>query len=363
MLRNTRRAFLAQALALPLVAQELRRPPEHTLTVIEGGPRERGRAYGAKFKDEIQLFLDREIYGAFTKKAPTREEVLRYGGACAKAIRAYSPEIIEEMEGMAEGSGLSLEALTVSNLHEEFWHRGVLPKVPHCTAIAAGPPETSDGRVYVGQTWDWMPSVYGMSRMLLWKRPDGPSVLSYAYPGLWAGAGLNSAGIAHAWTSAGSGPGPAIGVPSYVLIAQLLYQKTLKDVEEEAKRAGHAGWFTFVMADAEGTLLNLEGKPGAPLAVERAKGTMVRVGYGSKELGTSKHARVKNVEGLLAAAKGKVDRDVLNRCFADHGGEGRERVCCHPNTIDVMLYDCTAKEAHLSRGPACEPRWTTFRFT
>ena len=74
------------------------------------------------------------------------------------------------------------------------------------------------------------------------------------------------------------------------------------------------------------------------------------------------HGRVKNVNGLLAAAKGKVDRDVLGRCFADHGGEGRERVCCHPTTIDVMLYDCKAKEAHLARGPACDARWTTFRF-
>ncbi|HEX7899758.1 MAG TPA: C45 family peptidase [Planctomycetota bacterium] len=363
MMRHTRRAFLAQAIALPLVAQELKRPPAHTLTVIEGTPRERGRKYGSTFKDEIQLFLDREIYAAFTKKAPTREEVLRYGAACAKAIRAYSPEIIEEMEGMAEGAGLSLEALTVSNLHEELYHKGVLPQTPHCTAIAAGPPETTDGHTYVGQTWDWMPSVYGMSRMLHWKRTEGPSVLSYAYPGLWAGAGLNSAGIGHAWTSAGFGlgAGPAIGIPSYVLIAQLLYQKTLKDVVEEARRAGHAGWFTFVMANGEGNLLNLEGKPGA-LAVEWGRGTMVRVGYGSKELSTSLHGRVKSVNGRLAASKGKVDRDVLGRCFADHGGDGRERVCCHPSTIDVMLYDCAAKEAHLSRGPACDARWTTFKF-
>ena len=125
-------------------------------------------------------------------------------------------EVIDEMEGMAEGSGLRLEEHVLITLHEELWHRGVIPSAEHCTAVAVGPPATSDGNTYVGESWDWFTPLYGKSQMLLWKRADGPSVLCYSYPGLWTGAGMNSAGIALCWTSAFDKTiaGPAIGVPS-----------------------------------------------------------------------------------------------------------------------------------------------------
>src|SRR5437763_16050698 len=111
--------------------------------------------------------------------------MLRYAGQCDKEVRSFSPIIHDELEGMAEGSGLRFEELVLITLHEEFWHKGVLPKVEHCTAVAVGPPDTQDGNTYVGQTWDWMQSVFGLSSVLLWKRPEGPSLLTYAYPGLW----------------------------------------------------------------------------------------------------------------------------------------------------------------------------------
>ena len=172
-----------------------------------------------------------------------------------KEITAYSPEIAEELAGMAEAAGIRLEEAVLITLHEELYHRGVLPVAGHCTAVAAGPPHTSDGDTYVAMTWDWMPSVFGQSSMVLWRRNEGPTVLGYAYPGLWVGAGLNSAGIALCWTSASlgeniDGGGPRVGIPAYVLIAHLLYQDTLDKVVAEAQRAKPAGWFTFVLADA-----------------------------------------------------------------------------------------------------------------
>jgi isopenicillin-N N-acyltransferase-like protein len=350
-------------------AAELPAPAPHSLTVISGTPRERGRHYGRAFKDGIRRFLEREIYDAFTKTAPTRTDVLRYAEACAREVRSYSPEVLEELEGMAEGSGLSLEETVLITLHEELWHKGVLPEVHKCTALAVGPPDTADGRTYVAQTWDWMPSVFGLSELLLWKRSEGPSVLAYAYPGLWAGAGVNSRGIALCWTS-GDGRGirgPRAGIPSYVLIAQMLYQKTLEDAVAEAKRARHAGWFTFVLADGEGRIANVEGTP-EELAVEYGRGHMTRVLLGSRKLTRTPdgqpvkfHPRCARMQGLLGAARGSIDRAKLKGFLSDHA-DGNERVCLHPSTLDGMIYDCTRREAHLTRGPVCEGRWKSFNF-
>jgi hypothetical protein len=106
-------------------AGEPPRAPDHTLTVIRGTPRERGRQYGRSFQGPIAAFLDREIYGAFARpKATTKEAMLRYADHCGRAIRKFSPTIGDELEGMAEGSGRRIEEIVLITLHEELCHRG-----------------------------------------------------------------------------------------------------------------------------------------------------------------------------------------------------------------------------------------------
>jgi hypothetical protein len=340
--------------------------PTFTKTIIDGKPRERGRRYGKEFSDGIRAFLDQEIWKPFIGKPATREEMVRYAAACGLEIKKFSPIIHEELEGMAEGSGLGMEELVLVTLHEELYHKAPLPKLPHCTAVAAGPPVTAGGGI-VGQTWDWMESVFGLSSVLHWKRSEGPSLLAYAFPGLWAGAGLNSAGLALCWTSAAlgeKGQGARVGIPSYVLLTHLLYQETLDAAEVEAKRGINAGWFTFVMGDAKGNLLNIEASP-KEVATERPKGAVSRVGFGSRKMtGTAEgqtvklHARCEKVNELMAGASGKVDRSMLQAWFADPKGG----IAVGKGTIDLMVFDTTAREAYLSRGPSYGVHWQKFGF-
>src|SRR5262245_60692296 len=220
-----RREFLRQAgyaaAGLTLIgnraaaAEKPGAPDIHTLTVISGKPRERGRLYGKQFRDGIHAFLDNEIYAGFDRKPNPKDEMLRFAAACGKEVKSYAPLIHDEMEGIAEGSGLKLEEVVLISNHEELWHRGVIKAADHCTVFGAAPPDTADGDTFVCQTWDWMGSVFGKSRMLHWKRPEGPSLLAYSYPGLWVGAGLNSSGIALCWHTGGKGgvTSPRVGIP------------------------------------------------------------------------------------------------------------------------------------------------------
>jgi hypothetical protein len=333
--------------------------------VIAGGPRERGRRYGRRFGDAIREFLDREIYRAFGGSVAAREELLRYAAACFRVIRAECPVIADELEGMAEATGLRLEEHVLITLHEELYHRGVLPPVSHCTAVAVGPPE-APGRTFVGQTWDWMESVAGMSSVLEWRRDDGPSLLAYAFPGLWAGAGMNSAGLALCWTSADLGKPkqvPRVGLPAYVILAHLLHQPTLDAVIEAAERDRHAGWFTFVMADGTGRLLNIEGSP-AGIVCEEATGRLVRVGFGTRRMtatadgrDTRRHPRCATMDALLDRTRGHTDLAALQANF----GDPARGICVGRATIDMMVFDTTARVAHLSRGPEYGVTWRKYR--
>ena len=170
---------VGRALAAAPEAEELPVAPDHALTVFSGKPRERGRRYGKLFAEAISRFVEQEIFKKFVTPKTSRDDLLRYAGQCFREVNAFSPEVAEELGGIAEGAGLRLEEVVLLTLHEEVYHRGDLPAVAHCTAMAAGPPDTRDGNAYVGQSWDWMKSAFGLSSMSLWKRTEGPSVLAY----------------------------------------------------------------------------------------------------------------------------------------------------------------------------------------
>jgi hypothetical protein len=336
-------------------------------TVIEGSANKRGHAYGVQFRDAIRDFLDHEIYAAFVGKPATKEEMLRYAAECGAVVRDECPMIAEEFQGIADGAGLTFAEVMLINLHEELYHRTALPGHGHCTAVAVAGSDAGNGHTYVGQTWDWMQSVAGKSRIVEWRREDGASVLAYGFPGMPMGAGVNSEGIALCWTSARLGnqsERPRVGIPSYVLIAHLLAQEDIESVIREAKKNKHAGWFTFVMADGEGRLLNIEGSP-EKVAVERPKERLVRVDYGSSEMAAKKpdgrvslNARCELMYGLLGKSQGTNHLGQLQTYFADP----THRINVGQGTIDMMVFDTTARAAYVSRGSSFKLSWRKFEF-
>jgi hypothetical protein len=130
------------------------------------------------------------------------------------------------------------------------------------------------------------------------------------------------------------------------------------------RRAQHAGWFGFVLADGTGQLVSVEATP-RQLVVERGRGHFARVYYCTREMtGTPAgqpvkvHPQCRRMLDLLAGAKGNLDRPTLQGFFGDH----QSTICKHYSTLDSMLFDCTQRVAHVSRGPGCSSRWKTFGF-
>jgi hypothetical protein len=143
-----------------------------------------------------------------------------------------------------------------------------------------------------------------------------------------------------------------------MLIAHLLAQKNLDAVVREARRDRHAGWFTFVLADSQGRLVNIEGSPKR-VVVEEADGRLARVLFGSREMAGGKlHARCQLMYDLLKGTQGKNDLARLQDYFADP----KHKINMGKATIDMMVFDTTARKAHLSRGTSYQLAWREFAF-
>jgi hypothetical protein len=344
-------------------------------TVIQGNAHERGIAYGKQFRSEINDFLNTQIYATFVRSF-SKDDMLAYANECGRVVREVDPMIADEIAGLAEGAEIEFNEAILLQLHEELYHRNQLPvKHGHCTAVGVSPSDSGDNHAYVGQTWDWMTSVAGKSFVTEWQR-DGMSVISYGYGGLPFGAGMNSNGIALCWTSAAlsnRGHRPRVGMPSYALIAHLLNQKDIESVISEAKRITSAGWFTFVVNDADGNIVNIEGSP-AGMEVERSSKFMVRADYRSKNKQTEMAtllpkwkpaARCAVFDHLLTQTAGRNNKDQIQQYLQDpkfgiaSAGIPRKRNV----SIDVMLFDTTAKKAFFTRGPDYGIEWREFGFS
>jgi hypothetical protein len=368
-------AIASQATAETVDAQKSEvKPPFSPAFVVSGTARERGVAYGKHFKDGIRAFLEQEIYAALVGKPATKEEMLKFAAACGKVTREVCPMVAEEIEGIAEGAGMTYDEIILIHAHEEIYHRSKLPEAKHghCTAVAVSPTDSGDGHTYVGQTWDWMTRLAGVSSVIEWRRNEAPSVLAYGYPGMPIGAGLNSEGIALCWTSGGLAKvgkmSPRIGVPAYALITHLLAQKDIESGIREAQRDKHAGWFTFVMADAQGNLVNIEGSPDG-VEIQRSTSHIGRADYGTPKMIVAKpgqprkmHARCEQMNKLLQQTAGKNDRKMLERYFTEQEHGILAWKSPTNKSIDVMIFDTTERKAYFSRGPHYGLEWREFGF-
>jgi hypothetical protein len=240
--------------------------PKHELKVIElsGSSYNIGYQYGEKCKEHIARFIKQEFYSpppseGFSQRSNTdsKEDMLKGIKKFIPYVESYSPETAEEAHGIADGSGLKYEEIMLLELHEErmffskfgrerLWH--------HCKNFGATGNATVDGECYVGQNWDSSLENYwdgAMPILLKKKTKSGPNVLAYAYPGLSAAAGINSAGVAISWNST-LRVELKVGVPTYVLVAEMLRQKSTGEVLEFIAKVPRAGCFKFTVGDRFG---------------------------------------------------------------------------------------------------------------
>jgi len=306
---------------------------------FSGEPYERGYSYGETCREKISRFLKESFYDAFmlgkTSEA-SKEQMLKFAKRYTPYIEDYSPEIYEQMKGIAYGSGKTLEEITLIFLHEESSILGEKELMRHCTVIAATGPATISGETYISQTWDESYEDFweGDKPILLYeKRKSGPDILAWAYPGLLANAGMNSEGLSITWTSTPRAP-YEIGVPTYVIIAEILKRKSIDEALAAIINAKRAGSFKLTLADRNGEIYIVEATPRHHHII------YVDDFYGyhgdfessdiRKEIPPHKVdvpifvVPANRVRKLLRMAHGKLDMNVIRNILCD------QYICCHP---------------------------------
>ena len=340
---------------------------------LTGGPHDRGFIYGEACKDLIARMIDEQFYQEFSGRL-TRDQLLKHARKYVPFIESYSPETADELKGMAEGSGRLHEEIVMINALEE---RDAFSNA-HCTTFAATGKATKDGETYEGQSWDGIESEWWEGEMgLLFRvrRKLGPDILNYTNPGILSCAGLNSSGIGVNWNTVPQ-KNPTIGVPSYLIVAEILRQKTVGEALDAVRRADRAGYFNFIITD-DTELYDIEATP-TDLDISYSTDYIGRANHFVSEkfrdsenvdVSTGSIIRHNRMNRLLKENSGKIDLQTCMNILRDHVNYPSS-ICCHPGedpnpkqrglTLDAWISIPSKKEIWVAHGSPCKNEFVKY---
>ena len=306
------------------------------VVAVAGGPRERGRAYGAGARDRIHGSL--ELYEeVFRHAAGMRwREVVDRAGAFAGAIDAYDVRLLPELEGIAEGAAVEAEDILALNLRTEVMF-GMA--AGGCTGVCAPTDGGEDAHVLLAQNWDWKPGARATCVLLVASPHDAAPFATFVEAGLLAKVGVNGAGVgvaANALTS--SLDRGEVGVPFHAILRRVLTSSSFDEAVDAVASPVRASSANYLIASRDGRAADLEAAPGGRDAVTRFDGD--RLAHANHFLATpgGDGARGKDLE-RLGPSSSSVARQAAAEAVASPAGR----------TIDELL---TALADH--DAPVCQ---------
>src|ERR1700730_14825817 len=148
-----RRSFLSVA-GTGLLAAAPRRvavPPEYPLYRAAGSHRELGRHHGEQAAEKIKTHLDRIAAADRVSRDKLRDRALAF----RPLFENYCPHLLEEMQGLGEGAGISLAEALAVNVRGELNHAAR----EGCTTYVIGGAGASKLQILAGQNSDMDPGI------------------------------------------------------------------------------------------------------------------------------------------------------------------------------------------------------------
>ncbi len=345
------------------------------LILESADPRERGRQHGEALREAVHESVEiyRETFAHYTSRS--WEQACDHALGYQEPIAAYDPAIALEIEGVAEGAGLSYADVLALNARTEIMFGLGIGGAAECTAFFAGPGATADGDSLLAQNWDWRGRCAATAVVLEVSRPDGPRYLTLTEAGLIAKIGFNSRGIGHVVNLlvCDRDRGER-GVPFHVVMRALLDATTLEQGLAAIVRARRGASANYLIADSQGRALNIEAAAGGAEGIalsHPADGLLAHTNHFTQPLalvdtGVQSHpdspARLARVRQLLGPGRGTLAEHSAWEILSDHDGLPHS-ICCHPDpdahpvergcTVASWIANLTQRSVLIAHGTPC----------
>ena len=356
------------------------------VVISRGTPYEIGLNHGRSNPDRVAKSFEYNLKSCIDNGF-AKEELYKVAMGFVKPVEKYNKDYIEEITGIADGSGLKFEDLMVLNSRTELqkliWnrrdadHRIVGWKAPMneaCTSIAVTGERTADGAVYVGQNWDNDAKYEECLHFHVIEQANGkPTIASCGEAGIICRSGMNSFGIGDGVNSLTTdAPVDLEGVPLQFLLRGVLDSRDLGEAITALNLGRNATVNNILIAQKDNEAISVELDSGCA-GILYARDSILthanhyvapghpRPPYLDKGNGST-FIRHNRSDKLLRAVEGKITMDDVWGVFSDHGNRPAS-ICRHTDptkeradqceTVFSFLCNLTTMEMYMS--PAKRP--------
>ncbi|MCC6791735.1 MAG: hypothetical protein IT336_08625 [Thermomicrobiales bacterium] len=287
------------------------------------------------------------------------------------ATEAAVPELVAELRGMADGSGVTLTELFVMNAAAEL-HQATGFFEESCTVVGITQAGTRNGNVLLAHNED-ATAGWGEYAYVVRAAPaDGPAFIAFTYAGLLLHQGVNAAGIGsvgNALYAKDARP----GIPKLLAYRRIMSETTIEGAIRAATSSARAFGNNHLIANAEGDIYDVE-VTGESWALHHAGNRFLAHGnhlvapelahLDADEDLLNSRLRQKRVERLVEQRWGEIDVETLVGIMSDHANYPKS-VCKHSapesdldyGTIGSVVIDVTNRRLRACSGNPCRGEW------
>lgn len=350
---------------------------------VSGDAYERSRQYGELARSQIEVVRN-GYERAFAAKKISWADAAGIARRHLPAIERHTPRLLDEIRGIAAGSGCSFDDILIINLRSEILNSVTQAQGAslsgECTSFAIEADRAPSGEAVVGQNWDWLESLEAGVIVLEVERTDGPDYVTLVEAGLLGKVVLTANGLALGMnTLVSSRDAITDGVPYHLQIRAVADAKHATNALEILAAMPRATSGNFVLADAAGAVLSVESSPGGPANVVpicAADGTVSHAnhfvapipgGYDLAPLAMAdSYVRLGRLRRHLSAVSERYRVEDLRAALEDHVGYPNA-VCCHPDpnagpeerwkSLAAVNLAPRSRRFSYTAGPPCESDW------
>ncbi|MBW2305407.1 MAG: hypothetical protein JRG73_00620 [Deltaproteobacteria bacterium] len=348
---------------------------------------EHGRKLKERVKRNVSIYMD-----AFQEVTSLdRDEVFARAEKVMAACESYSPELVEELQGIARGAGCHVFEILAINARLEIIYSGdvisssdaMAHAAEGCTSAVALPEITTGGRTLIGQNWDWLPA---MRDGLVIQKIDlngAPRLVTMCEAGIIGKVGLNQAGIGLCANALTADQNALEGVPFHFMFRKALQADTLAEAIGAIGTAPRAGGINALLA-RDGEALNLETSPVDIQIVYPDRGIIAH-SNNFQSLNPrfrdaqfflspfpSTFMRWRRVDKIMREKSGDINERTFMTAFADHFDYPLS-VCWHPNpklsgarqriTAASLIMDLNARAMWFTDDYPCQGKYERLDFS
>jgi len=330
------------------------------LISVSGDPYQLGYQHGAACQPIIRRTLRARVAIAARATGMAPRDIVRSSLRYLEPVRTRFPQLIEEVQGIADGAEIEFSEAFFIQVATELTFRP-----DGCTTLAL---HTLDGEWLIAQNWDMPRDVLGTHIVLHLRPAGGPEALMFTYAGVVGYLGINAHGVCHVANQLLT-PDWRVGVTHYFVKRRFLELASVDDCLDEVRAIPISSSANYILGDTMRAVV-VEWTPSG-----LATFTGHRLGHTNHLLDPAlchlerylqqlpdSLDRLERLSGLLWDASGSIQ--TMAGILSDHAGYPAS-ICRHGGTGDLhtlasVMFEPSRKCMHVAYGNPCTTRYDTY---